>query len=136
MRFVIVSVAAAALLPFVWLLLSGWPSRSSPARWGAGWDNHDVPGSIARLQGWRRRAHFAQLNAHEAFAPFAAAMILAELAPAPTTSVHALGAAFLVLRGLHGVCYVADLALWRSLIWFAAAFALLGLFAIALVSAV
>jgi len=134
MRFVIVSVAAAALLPFVWLLLSGWPSQSLPARWGSGWDNHDVPASIARLQGWRRRAHFAQLNAHEAFAPFAAALILAHLAQAPTIWVHALAAGFLALRGLHGVCYVSNLALGRSLIWFAAAGTVLGLFALAFLS--
>jgi uncharacterized MAPEG superfamily protein len=135
MAFVIVSIAAAVLLPFVWLLLSGWPSRTISARWGAGWNNHDVPASIARLQGWRRRAHFAQLNAHEAFAPFAAALILAHLTAAPTTWVHALALAFLALRILHGICYLADLALYRSLLWFAAASTVLALFALALATA-
>jgi uncharacterized MAPEG superfamily protein len=134
MGFVIVCVVAAALLPYALLVASGWPSRSTLARWGPGWDNHDVRGSMDRLRGWRRRAHFAQLNGHEAFAPFAAALILAQLAAAPAFWCRALGVGFLVLRGLHAICYVADWAFLRSTFWCGASLCVLGLFAAAFLS--
>ena len=135
MRFVIVSVLIAALWPFVLLLATAWPSRSTLARWGAGWDNHDVRGSMDRLRGWRRRAHFAQINGHEGFAPFAAAIILAQLAQAPPGWIRGLALAYLVLRGLYGLCYVADWSTWRTTVWIGAALCVLGLYGAALVCA-
>jgi uncharacterized MAPEG superfamily protein len=137
MGFVVISILVAAVLPFVWLLATAWPTSSpaAVARWGPGWDNHDVRASSRQLVGWRRRAHLAQLNGHEAFAPFAAALILTELARVPTTWVRPLAVVYLVLRVFYGICYVADWSLWRTVMWSAAALAVLALFAAALVSA-
>jgi uncharacterized MAPEG superfamily protein len=135
MRFVIVCIAIAAVLPFLWVGLTAWPSRTTLSRWGSGWNNHDVRGSADRLQGWRRRAHLAQQNAHEAFAPFAAALVLAQLAHAPDRWVQPLTVGFLALRGLHGLSYVADRAFLRSTIWSVGAAVVLGLFAVAWIGA-
>jgi uncharacterized MAPEG superfamily protein len=136
MGFAVLVIAAAALLPFGLLLASAWPSSATPSRWGPDWDNHDVRGSMDRLRGWRRRAHFAQINGHEAFAPFAAAMILTQLSHAPSGWVHPLALAFLLLRVLHGIAYVADRPFLRSTSWCCAWLTVLGLFGSALGSVV
>jgi uncharacterized MAPEG superfamily protein len=134
MRFVVVSILVAAVFPFLLLLLTCAPSRTTLARWGPDWDNRNARASQERLQGWRRRAHFAQLNGHEAFAPFAAAMILAHLTAAPPSWVHPLALTFLGFRGLYSAFYVADWPTFRSIAWCAAAACVLGIFAAALSS--
>jgi uncharacterized MAPEG superfamily protein len=130
--FVIGVILAAALLPFVMLLLTGIPAKGGLTRWGPGWDNRHVRDSIARLGGWRQRAHFAQQNGHEAFPPFAAAVILAHLARASGDEVKLLAGAFLGFRVLYGIFYVADRGVARSAAWWGGALAVLGLFLAAL----
>ena len=106
-------VLVAALLPYLWV---GVAKASAPR-----YDNRDPRGWIARQDDPKlRRGYNAHLNALEAFAPFAAAVVLAQLAGVGAASIAALALAFVALRIVHGLAYVADIAWLRSLAWFGA----------------
>ena len=105
-------ILVAALLPYVWY---------GAARAGAGRiDNHDPRAGMARLdEGRSRRANNAQYNAFEAFAPFAASVLMAQAAGVDPARIGMLAMAFVALRVLHGVSYLANIHALRSLCWFA-----------------
>ncbi|ATD68639.1 hypothetical protein CNR27_02105 [Luteimonas chenhongjianii] len=106
-------VLTAALLPYLWVALA----KASAPRY----DNRDPRGWIAQQQAPRvKRAYNAHSNALEAFAPFAAGVVLAQLAGVAHAHIAALALVFVALRVVHGVAYVADLAPLRSLAWFGA----------------
>jgi uncharacterized MAPEG superfamily protein len=104
-------VLIAALLPYLW----GYVSKSSGERY----DNRDPRGWTARQSNPRvHRAHAAELNSYEAFAPFAAGVILAQLAGVPADRIAWLAIAFVILRVLHGIVYIAGLLhTVRSVVW-------------------
>ncbi|UHQ20591.1 MAPEG family protein [Lysobacter sp. KIS68-7] len=111
-----VCVILAALLPYVWTTVA----KASGERY----DNRDPRGWVARQTDPRvHRANSAQLNAFEAFAPFAVAVVMAQLAGVQESRIAVLAIAFVVLRFLHGLVYTMGLkAPLRSLVW-AVAFA-------------
>ena len=103
-------ILVAALLPYVWY---------GAARAGAGRiDNHDPRSGMARLdEGRARRANNAQYNAFEAFAAFAAAVLMAQAAGVDPARIGMLAIAFVVLRVLHGLFYLANTHALRSAAW-------------------
>lgn len=106
-------VLIAALLPYVWIYVAktGAPkyNNMNPRAWIAKQaDNYKV-----------QRAYNAHLNALEAFAPFAAGVLMAQFAGVADDTIAALSIAFIVSRVLHGVLYLANAALLRSLVWLA-----------------
>jgi len=104
-------ILIVALLPYVWTAAA----KSSGPRY----DNRDPRGWLAKQENPRlHRANSAQLNAFEAFAPFAAAVLMAQAAGVDSERITWLAIVFVVLRVLHGVFYVANIALLRSLVWF------------------
>ncbi|GAB3379728.1 MAPEG family protein [Lysobacter fragariae] len=116
-------VLIAAFLPYVWVAVS----KGSGERY----DNRDPRGWAARQTNPRvHRANAAQLNSYEAFAPFAAGVILAQLAGVPADRIALLAVLFVVFRVLHGLVYIAG---WqhslRSLVWFGAFACVVVLFA-------
>jgi uncharacterized MAPEG superfamily protein len=131
MLFTITFIFTAAALPYVFLILSGLPSRTERGRWGGDYDNREARASLERLTGWRRRAHFAQLNGHEAFAPFAAAMVCAQLAGGEVSRVHALAIGFIAFRLAHGAAYITNLGVPRSVSWGGGISCVAGLFLVA-----
>ncbi len=106
-------VLIAALQPYLWIAVA----KASGKRY----DNRDPRGWMARQDNPRSiRANAAQLNSYEAFAPFAAGVILAQLAGVPVDRIALLAIAFVVLRMIYGICYLANVHALRSLIWFGA----------------
>ena len=103
-------ILIAALLPYLWVSIakSGAPgyNNRNPRAWASKSDDYLV-----------QRAHAAHLNAFEAFAPFAAGVVLAQLAGVAAPTINTLACAFVVFRTLHGVLYLADKPLLRSLAW-------------------
>lgn len=87
------------------------------AKTGKGFNNRSPRQYLESLSGWRQRANWAQENSIEAFAPFAAAVIIAHGAGVSQGTADALALAFLFCRVLYGVCYIANLATLRSLVW-------------------
>ena len=105
-------VLVAAMLPYVWTTVA----KGSGERY----DNRDPRGWLARQTNPQvHRANAAQLNAFEAFAPFAAGVLMAQFAGVPEAHVAGLALAFVVFRLLHGVVYTLGMKhSLRSLLWF------------------
>lgn len=103
-------ILAAALLPYLWVMVA----KTSGQRY----DNRDPRSWLARQDNPRAvRANAAQLNAFEAFAPFAASVLMAQFAGVDPARISLLALAFVGLRVLHGVFYLAGVAALRSLVW-------------------
>ena len=103
-------ILIAALLPYVWVAFAktgaaGYNNRN-PRAWASKSEDYLV-----------QRAHAAHLNAFEAFAPFAAGVVLAQLAGVAAPTINLLAGVFIAFRVLHGVFYIADKPLLRSLAW-------------------
>ena len=82
-------------------------------------DNHDPRGFLDSLEGLGRRANAAQLNSFEVTPAFAAAVIVAHLAGnAELVTINVLAVLFITSRLLYIICYLADWATLRSLMWF------------------
>lgn len=103
-------ILIAAVLPYVWAGVGKSAVR--------GYDNRDPRGWVARQTNPRtQRGNAAHLNAFEAFAPFAAGVLMAQAAGVDPGRIAALAVAFIVFRLLHGVFYLADKDMLRSLTW-------------------
>ncbi|MEN5036994.1 MAPEG family protein [Pseudomonas sp. TWI929] len=83
-------------------------------------DNHDPRAFLDTLSGLPRRAHAAQQNSYEAFPAFAAAVLVADIVGnAEQVTQDVLGVMYITSRLLYIICYLADWAAMRSLVWFA-----------------
>jgi uncharacterized MAPEG superfamily protein len=102
-------VLAAGLMPYLFTAIA----KGSGERY----NNRDPRSWQSKLSGLPARAHAAHLNSFEAFPFFAAGVIVAQMAQAPQERVDGFALAFIALRLGYGVCYLANWALPRSLIW-------------------
>ena len=102
-------ILIAALLPYVLAIIA---KTSAP-----GFNNRNPRAWLAKQDYRVQRANAAHLNAFEAFAPFAAAVVMAQLAGVDHGRIALLALVFVAMRIAHGVCYVADVQLARSLAW-------------------
>ena len=103
-------ILAAALLPYAWIALA--------KRRGTRYNNRDPRPWLARQENpLVQRANAAHLNAFEAFAPFAAGVLMAQAAGVPANLVQVLALVFIACRILHGVFYLTALHWLRSLAW-------------------
>lgn len=117
-------VLIAALLPYAW---------TSLAKFGRGthYDNRRPREFLEHLEGWRKRADWAQQNAFEAFPPFAVGVLVAQSAGAAQPSIDRLAVVFIVARVAHCACYLLDRAALRSLVWGIGFASMIGLFVLA-----
>lgn len=103
-------ILIAAVLPYVWVIIAKTAVK--------GVDNRDPRAWLAAQPHPRvRRGNAAHLNAFEAFAPFAAGVLMAQAAGVDPERITGLAITFVVARVLHGVFYLADLDKLRSLAW-------------------
>lgn len=84
---------------------------------GERFNNRDPRAWLAKQQGFRARAHAAQLNSFEAFPFFAAAVIVAHLTQASAERISALAVIFIVARLGYLASYLADWHWARSVLW-------------------
>ncbi len=104
-------ILIAAALPYLWVSLAKGG--------GERYNNRDPRGWQAKQENPRsKRAYAAQLNAYEAFPPFAASVLMAQFAQVNGQQIIWLAMAFVVFRVLHGIFYIADKHSMRSLVWF------------------
>lgn len=95
-------------------------------------ENHDPRRFLQQAEGAAARAHAAQNNSYEIFAPFAAAVIIAHLTgEAGQGAVNFWAGAFLISRIAYIYCYIADKALARSIIFCIGLLCIVALFAAA-----
>lgn len=116
-------VLAAGLMPFLWTLIAKTT--------GERFDNRTPREWQARLSGMPARAHAAHLNSFEAFPLFAVAVVIAQQLQAPQATVDGLALAFIGLRLVYGVLYLANRHALRSLVWAAALGCVVALFVVA-----
>lgn len=102
-------VLAAILFPYFFTILA----KSSKH-----FDNKDPRTYLQNLSGWRKRAHYVQLNSFEVHPAFAIAIIIAQLINTHQTTINLLAITFIVTRILYAICYLADRATLRSVCWF------------------
>ncbi|NUS38418.1 MAG: hypothetical protein HOQ02_05280 [Lysobacter sp.] len=103
-------ILIVALLPYLWVSIA----KASGERF----DNREPRAWQSRQTSPRsQRANAAQLNAFEAFAPFAAAVLMTQAAGVDPLRIGYLAVAFAALRVLHGAFYVLGIAPLRSLSW-------------------
>lgn len=101
----------AALLPYAWVAIA----KGSGQRY----DNRDPRAWQSRQDNPRSNAAYAaHLNAFEAFAPFAAGVLGAQMAGVDTGIIVVLSLVFIVCRVLHGLFYLLRKPPLRSLVWF------------------
>ncbi|SFF25629.1 Uncharacterized conserved protein, MAPEG superfamily [Fontimonas thermophila] len=105
-------VVIAAFLPFLGTLAAKIGGRMPVSA------NHNPREWLDQIGGWQKRAHWYQLNSFEAFPAFAAAVLIATELQAPQARIDQLAMAFIGFRLAYFVCYVADWATLRSLVWF------------------
>jgi len=123
---VVVPILIAAAIPFS---LSGFAKIGKFSRR----DNHQQRVWQAGLEGWRKRAYWAQQNALETLPIYMAAVICAYLAHPPGHTLATIGAwAYPALRLGYTACYLADIAWLRSQLWLVSLGVILGLFVTAL----
>ena len=102
-------VFVAACFPYVFTALA----KLSPT-----FDNRRPREYLDMLDGWRKRAHWVQVNSFVAFPAFAAAVIIAHLgAPHSLATINLLAVTFIFARVLYGICYLADLPGLRTVVW-------------------
>lgn len=103
-------VLVAALLPYLWIGIAKAGGRD--------YDNRNPRAWLARQDHPRAiRGNAAHLNAFEAFAPFAAGVLMAQLAGLADARIALLSLIFIALRIGHGVFYITDQHRLRSLCW-------------------
>ena len=117
----------AVLLPY---LLAGAAGYFKQKQFGA-IDNHLPRVQGAQLTGAGARAWAAQANAWEALAVFASAVFVAHLAGADPARSATAAQLFVAARLAHAVCYLADWATARSLVFFVGMGSCLWLFVLA-----
>ena len=101
-------VLAAALLPYVFTLVAKSAGR---------YNNYAPREFLEKQQGMHKRAHWVQLNSFEAFPAFAAAVIIAHLSGADQGRIDTLAMAFIAIRIVYGITYLANMAMLRSAVW-------------------
>ncbi len=79
--------------------------------------NHKPREFLAKLEGWPKRANWAQNNSFEAFPLFAAAVLVASYNHAPQTTIDLISLFVVGFRIIYGILYIADKARLRSLVW-------------------
>jgi uncharacterized MAPEG superfamily protein len=87
------------------------------AKQPGGYDNQHPRDQQARLEGWGKRAVAAHMNAFEALAPFAAAVLVALVGHADLGVVTPLAIAFLVIRVAYTLIYIGGMGMLRSAVW-------------------
>ena len=108
---IIYLILAACLLPYVFAIIAKMMGGFKPH------DNQNPREFLAKTTGLAARANAAQQNSFEGLPLFIAAILMAEYMVVPQAIIMNLGMAYLIFRVLYGICYLANWATLRSIIW-------------------
>lgn len=114
---------AVMLLPYFFTVLAKFKHPN--------FDNTAPRNFLESVEGWRKRAHWVQLNSFEIFPAFAAAVIIAHLANAPQQHIDIIALIFLISRVIYGVVYITNQAAIRTLSFLASLGCIIALFVVA-----
>ncbi|MEB3766915.1 MAPEG family protein [Acinetobacter sp. MD2] len=111
---IIYLILTACLLPYAFTLIAKITGKFKLQ------DNQNPRDFLAKTTGLAARANAAQQNSFESLPLFIAAILMAEYMVLDQQVVMTFGWAYIVLRILYGLCYMANFATLRSIIWFLA----------------
>lgn len=108
---IIYLILIACLLPYVFTVIAkktaGFKGR----------DNQNPRDFLAKTTGLAARANAAQQNSFESLPLFIAAILMAEYMVVPQAVIMTFGIAYIVLRIVYGICYLANWATLRTIVW-------------------
>ena len=108
---IIYLILIACLLPYVFTVIAkktaGFKGR----------DNQNPRDFLAKTTGLAARANAVQQNSFESLPLFIAAILMAEYMVVPQTVIMTFGIAYIVLRIVYGICYLANWSTLRSIVW-------------------
>ncbi len=99
------------ILPIIW---AGFAKKTLGFKMR---DNANPREFLARATGAAQRANWAQQNAWEAFAPFAAAVLIAVQSGVSLETVNLCAVVFTLARVAYGVFYITNKDKLRSSVW-------------------
>ncbi|MEB3753293.1 MAPEG family protein [Acinetobacter sp. MD2(2019)] len=109
---IIYLILSACLLPYAFTLIAKMTAGFKPK------DNQQPREFLAKATGVAARANAAQQNSFESLPLFIAAILMAEYMVLDQHVVSLFGWAYIVLRIIYGMCYLANWATLRSIVWF------------------
>ena len=109
---IIYLILIACILPYVFTIIAKVAGGFTIA------DNQNPREFLAKTTGLAARANAVQQNSFESLPLFIAAILMAEYMVIPQHLIMMLGIAYIVLRIIYGICYLANISALRSIIWF------------------
>lgn len=111
MEGIIYLILIACLLPYVFAILAkvlgGFKAE----------DNQNPRDFLAHTTGLAARANAVQQNSFESLPLFIAAVLIAEYLVVAQFIIMMFGIAYIVLRIIYGICYLANWSTLRSVVW-------------------
>ncbi|WP_180169303.1 MAPEG family protein [Acinetobacter sp. YH12021] len=104
-------IIIACLLPYVFAVVAKMTGGFKRE------DNQNPREFLAKTTGLAARANAVQQNSFESLPLFIAAVLMAEYMVIPQVVVMMFGIAYIVLRIIYGICYLANWATLRSIVW-------------------
>jgi uncharacterized MAPEG superfamily protein len=108
---IIYLILAACLLPYVFTMIAkkagGFKAK----------DNQNPRDFLEQSTGVAKRAHAVQQNSFESLPLFIAAVLMAEYLVMSQSLIMTFGIGYLIFRVLYGICYLANWATLRSIMW-------------------
>ncbi|GAA5556678.1 hypothetical protein Asch01_01383 [Acinetobacter schindleri] len=108
---IIYLILAACLLPYIFTMIAkktgGFKAK----------DNQNPRDFLEQSTGVAKRAHAVQQNSFESLPLFIAAVLMAEYLVMPQSLIMTFGIGYLIFRVLYGICYLANWATLRSIMW-------------------
>ena len=115
-------VLVIILFPYVFTVL---------AKFSRSFNNYDPRGYLEKLTGWRKRAHYVQLNSFEMMAPFGVSVVIAHLVHAAQHTIDSLSITFVLSRVMYALCYLLNFAALRTIFWVFGLVCIIGFYVIA-----
>ncbi|MBB6520691.1 MAPEG family protein [Pseudoteredinibacter isoporae] len=112
------AIALYMLFNLLLLGLTKAPVAIAMARLGR-YNNASPRDQQTELSGWGKRALAAHQNAIEAIPIFGLALLTAAHLELPMEDLHLYAGGFVISRVLYQLCYLADWATLRSIVWIA-----------------
>ena len=108
---IIYLILAACLLPYVFTMIAkkagGFKAK----------DNQNPRDFLEQSTGVAKRANAVHQNSFESLPLFIAAVLMAEYLVMPQSLIMTFGIGYLIFRVLYGICYLANWATLRSIMW-------------------
>jgi uncharacterized MAPEG superfamily protein len=101
------------------------------AKASKGFDNNNARAWLATVEGKKARAVAAMANGYEGLPLFVAAVLTAHMLKGPNSTADLLALAYIAIRVVYGLLYIAGLGTLRSLVWCGGLACIIGLFVIA-----